>query len=67
MADSDDGMEIDGEEMIEGEAAAVTEEEEYCMREMYFLSLRCVAKVRYNNHRYEGGIGGGQGWVGRYQ
>ena len=47
------------EEMAYTEEAAITEEDEYCLRELKFSSLHHVEKVRENNDR------GGEGKRGR--
>ena len=51
-------MEINREEMAEAEAVTITEEEEYCLRALDFLSLHRAAKVRENDDR-----GGGQSFL----
>ena len=53
-------MEINREEMAEGEAAAVAEEEDYCLRALDFSSIHYADKVRENNYRCGGAIWGGR-------
>ena len=58
-SNSDNAMVIDGEEMSEAEADAITEEEEYCLMSLEFSFLQRVVKVREKDNiggRGEGGV-----------
>ena len=61
-ADCVNAIENNGEEIVEAEAAAVAEVEEYRLRALDFSSLYRAEKVRENKDR--GGGGRGRGFEG---